>query len=110
MKQKLADYLNAQADKLKAEQRAKRVAKQPKRLTLSVTAKCSDLFNAALHGDAIVGTVRYDGYVPAWFPNPNVEHFGDYVELRIDVATGKILNWRKPSKAQLEKTFNCKHL
>lgn len=108
MKQELATYLNAETEKLKAEQRGEKVKEQPKRLTLSITAKCSDMFHAGLHGDGIVGTAHYDGYVPAWFPNPKVEHYGDYVELRIDVATGQILNWKKPSDAALNKTFGCK--
>jgi len=32
----------------------------------------------------------YEGYVPSFFPE---EHYGDYVELEIDLATGVILNW-----------------
>jgi hypothetical protein len=48
----------------------------------------------------------YDGYVPKWFPNPNVQHYGDYVELSIDVETGKILNWKKPNQNQLKETFH----
>ena len=48
---------------------------------------------------------EHEGYVPAWFPNPNVTHYGDYVELRIDVDTGRILNWKKPSASDLKTTF-----
>lgn len=42
---------------------------------------------------------EYDGYVPDFFPN---NHCGDYVELDIDVKTGKILNWNVPTKNQLK--------
>lgn len=74
-------------------------------MIIKVTAKCSDMFAASLKDDAgkLVGT--YDGYVPKWFPNPTTEHYGDYVELEIDVATGKIVGWKKPTKAELNETF-----
>lgn len=48
---------------------------------------------------------EYDGYVPAWFPTPKEDNGGDYVLLDIDVDTGKILNWKKPTKANLKETF-----
>jgi len=68
---------------------------------LRVTAKCSDMFSAQLIEN---GKVRgdYDGYVPSWMPG---EHYGDYVELEIDLATGQILNWRKPLRDDLIATF-----
>ena len=50
---------------------------------------------------------EHDGYVPAWFPNSNITHNGDYVELRIDVETGRILNWQKPTQNDLAKTFGA---
>jgi hypothetical protein len=68
---------------------------------ISVCAKTSDLFGALFSGDGRTAGV-YDGYVPSWFPG---EHWGDYVMLDIDVATGKILNWKKPTAAQLSATF-----
>ena len=72
--------------------------------TIHISAKCSDLFSAFLRdGDKIVG--EYDGYVPAWLPNQQTEHYGDYVILEIDIETGKILNWKKPTQAQLKETF-----
>lgn len=30
-----------------------------------------------------------------------VEHYGDYVELEIEVESGKILNWKKPTKKEV---------
>jgi len=44
----------------------------------------------------------YDGYVPDWMPG---KHYGDYVELNIDVETGRVLNWKRPTIAALKKTF-----
>ena len=68
---------------------------------ISINAKCSDLFSASLTKDGHhVG--EYDGYVPDFMPG---QHYGDYVELQIDVDTGKILNWKKPSQAELNKVF-----
>lgn len=65
------------------------------------SAKCSDMFVASLSIDGQAAG-EYDGYVPDWMPG---QHFGDYVELEIDVETGKIINWKKPSQADLDKTF-----
>lgn len=41
----------------------------------------------------------YEGYVPSFFPNDGE----DYIDLEIDIETGKIENWKKPSAKQLEK-------
>ena len=69
--------------------------------TIIINAKCSDMFGAALTQDGkTVG--EYDGYVPSWFPNPNSNHYGDYVELEIDIETGKIVNWKKPTAENLK--------
>ena len=68
--------------------------------TIRINAKCSDLFWAALEVDGKrIGEI--DGYVPGWFPNPAEEHYGDYVSLEIDLSTGKILNWKKPTRTNL---------
>ena len=73
-------------------------------MTIKICAKCSDLFYASLIDDG--GKVKgeqYDGYVPGWMPG---KHYGDYVTLSIDVGTGKILNWKRPTSAELAETFN----
>ena len=66
-----------------------------------MSVKCSDMFAATLEEKGkVIG--EYDGYVPDFFPG---EHYGDYVMLDIDVETGKILNWKKPTVKQLKETF-----
>ena len=44
-----------------------------------------------------------DGYVPDFFPG---DHGGDYMELDIELATGKILNWTPPTAEQIEAFAN----
>lgn len=65
---------------------------------LKVCAKCSDGFAATLEEDG-KQTAEHEGYVPKFFPE---EHYGDYVELDIDIDTGMILNWKKPTKEELK--------
>ena len=68
-----------------------------------MSCKCSDMFDASLIEEC--GTEigqHYSGYVPSFFPG---KHYGDYVMLKIDVETGKILNWKKPTAKQLKETF-----
>lgn len=62
--------------------------------TITINAKCSDLFNAHLDNGK-----RYEGYVPSFFPG---QHYGDYVSLEIDLKTGTILNWKPPTQKDLE--------
>ena len=69
--------------------------------SISINAKCSDMCFSELK-DANGRTVAdHDGYVPALMPG---EHYGDYVQLDIDLETGKILNWKKPSPSVVEET------
>lgn len=77
-------------------------------MIIKMTAKCSDMCYLRLMNDDGSMKGEADGYVPGWLPNSNEDHCGDYVQLDIDIATGKILNWRKPSMADLAKTFNFK--
>ncbi len=65
---------------------------------IEICAKCSDMFSAQLIEDG-KEPLTYNGYVPQFFPG---EHYGDYVMLTIDVNTGKILDWKKPTEAQLK--------
>jgi hypothetical protein len=71
---------------------------------IRINAKCSDMFAATLHdktGKQIGG--MYAGYVPSIMPG---QHFGDYVELDIELSTGKILNWKSPSKKAIAEFQN----
>ena len=63
---------------------------------LKITAKCSDMFFARF------GEKRYNGYVPDFMPG---QHYGDYVQLDIDVNTGLIVNWKTPTEEQLKEVF-----
>ena len=61
---------------------------------VKITAKCSDLcFAQVIDGNGNV-IAKHDGYVPEFMPG---EHYGDYVELEIDIKTGKLLNWKPGS-------------
>ena len=65
---------------------------------LKICGKTSDMFNSTLEVDGkVVG--EYDGYVPDFFPG---QHYGDYILLHIDVDTGVIVNWCKPTKEDLK--------
>lgn len=70
--------------------------------TLMISAKCSDSFYAELKDEDGVILNDYEGYVPNIMPG---EHFGDYVHLEIDLETGTIKNWKKPTKKQLMEIF-----
>lgn len=43
-----------------------------------------------------------EDYVPDFFPG---EHYGDYLILDIDLETGQITNWKKPSENQIKEIF-----
>ena len=74
-----------------------------KATTIHINAKCSDLCFASLTDkDGNPVGKDHDGYVPQWMPG---EHCGDYVELDIDIATGRITNWKKPTDGALIETF-----
>jgi hypothetical protein len=62
--------------------------------TINVSAKCSDLCSVSFTTEDGKTSNSTDGYVPDFMPG---EHYGDYVQLEIDVATGKILNWVVPT-------------
>lgn len=77
----------------------RKIRKMANQRTLSLCLKVVDNFNSSLLVDGMK-TSDYEGYVPDFFPG---NHFGDYVELEIDVDTGQILNWNRPTKKQLSK-------
>ena len=67
--------------------------------TVTISAKCSDLCYVELKDAKGTVIAEHDGYVPDFMPG---EHYGDYVMLDIDLATGRILNWKKPTAKSLE--------
>jgi hypothetical protein len=67
--------------------------------TVSIIAKCSDLCFTKLKSNKGEVLIEHDGYVPDFFPE---DHYGDYVQLDIDMDTGRILNWKITKKAVQE--------
>lgn len=68
--------------------------------TLAIYCKVCDNFTAALKdqfGNEIHD--QEDGYVPDFMPG---QHYGDYLILDIDLDTGQITNWKKPTAEQIE--------
>jgi hypothetical protein len=68
---------------------------------LRISAKCSDMFSATLIDEKGKAVADYNGYVPDFFP----ENGGDYIELDIELATGKILNWKVPAENEVNEIF-----
>lgn len=71
--------------------------------TLKLHLKVCDSFYASLVDDKGGEVFDYEGYVPKFMPG---EHYGDYVYLDIDLETGQITNWKKPTSEQLEQFVN----
>jgi hypothetical protein len=71
---------------------------------LKICGKTSDSFSATLEVDG-KDAGEYVGYVPSFFPG---EHYGDYIQLHIDIDTGEIVNWKKPTKKELTEMFDAK--
>lgn len=66
---------------------------------IQVTAKCSDMFSVAVRDEKGEILKEYNGYVPDFFPG---QHYGDYIELDIELETGRILNWKKPTQKNID--------
>lgn len=45
---------------------------------------------------------RDEDYVPGFFPG---DHYGDYLILDIDIETGQIRNWKKPTPQAVVEAF-----
>lgn len=67
--------------------------------TLSIYTKVTDQFCAQLLDQDGEVLKDHEGYVPKFMPG---QHHGDYLILKIDIDTGKVLNWRAPTKGELE--------
>jgi len=66
--------------------------------TISICGKTSDLCSTVLIDDKGKTVADKSGYVPDFMPG---EHYGDYLILNIDVATGRITNWKAPTQKKL---------
>ncbi len=59
-------------------------------MILNLSAKTVDMCCIDIYDKDGNKVYEHDGYVPDFMPG---QHFGDYIELEIDVDTGVILNW-----------------
>lgn len=66
---------------------------------IQVSAKCSDMCAIEFQDENGHKIASMDGYVPDFMPG---EHFGDYIILTIELHTGKIVDWVRPSIADLK--------
>ena len=71
--------------------------------TVKTHIKVCDRFTASFVDSDGNKVKDYDGYVPDFFPE---QHYGDYLYLNIDLETGQILNWKKPTPQQLADVIN----
>lgn len=65
--------------------------------------KVSDGFTCSLHNPDGGEFASHEGYVPEFFPG---DHCGDYLMLNIDVETGQITNWKKPTPEDITKMLS----
>lgn len=79
---------------------------------LSLDIKVRDEFAGTIvsSNDEILCDKQY-GYVPDFMPHNGLgakggSNMGDYLILDIDLDTGQILNWVKPTPDQIEKFIN----
>ncbi len=71
--------------------------------TIQIYMKVRDEFACIVKDETGKDIKDHDGYVPSFFPG---EHFGDYLILDIDIETGLIKNWKKPTPSELEGFIN----
>lgn len=74
---------------------------------IQICAKYSDwwILDILFHANVEFGDdfFEYSGYVPDFFPG---NHYGDDIQLEIDLESGKILNWKHPTKKDIEEMKN----
>lgn len=67
---------------------------------LSIHMKVCDQFSANLLSDkGEIVHEQEEGYVPGFMPG---DHYGDYLILDIDIDTGLIVNWKKPTREKVQ--------
>lgn len=62
--------------------------------TVKITGKVSDMFSLTAHNENGDFLGEYQGYVPKEI----FGYGGDYIELTIDLGTGKIVGWKQPDQ------------
>lgn len=70
--------------------------------SINVFAKCSDSFDMKFIDRTGQRVGQYEGYVPHGFNISLPGGGGDYINLKIDVDTGQILNWNQIKAEALE--------
>lgn len=74
--------------------------------TLKIYSKICDQFTGTLEDSDGEVIAEWDNdYVPSFLPE---QHYGDYLILDIDLETGQILNWKKPTREDLERYIKNK--
>lgn len=71
--------------------------------TVEICCKVRDNFCCVLKDQDGNKVIDYDGYVPGFMPG---EHYGDYIELNIDLETGQILNWKNNIEIKIQEFIN----
>lgn len=67
--------------------------------SVSVHVKVCDSGNYELKDSEGNVVKEKNDYVPGFFPG---EHYGDYLILDIDIDTGMIMNWVKPTEQKIK--------
>ena len=67
--------------------------------TAKIGGKVSDRCQVRLYDNSGQLLKDYDGYVP--FLLPSICDGGDYLSFTVDLETGQILNWQKPSNEEI---------
>lgn len=70
---------------------------------LKIHMKVCDEFCASLVDQDGEEIIDHEGYVPDFMPG---DHYGDYLILDIDIDSGQILNWEKPSPEMIAQFVN----
>ena len=66
---------------------------------VEIVGKTSDRCHVTFKNEDGLEMGERDGYVPSFMPG---QHFGESIELEIDIETGQILNWVKPTQKELK--------
>ena len=72
-------------------------------ICISAKVRCSGSYTFQNVEGENVSELADGSYVPDFFPT---KHYGDYWDFKIDIETGKILNWVKPTEEQLKAMIN----